>query len=376
MTAHAMSGQAMTQLKSDAIELLKQMIATPSISRQEDAIAALFVSKMESFGLKPHRHLNNVWAITPQFDPAKPTLLLNSHLDTVKPNSGYTIDPYQPTVSDGKLFGLGSNDAGGCVVALMAAFRYFYAQAQAGQSLSHNMIYAATAEEEITGHNGIEAMLPHWREQNIRPEAAIVGEPTGMQLAVAEKGLIVLDCTAIGRSGHAARDEGDNAIYKALKDIEWFRDYRFERVSPLLGPNKMTVTMIESGTQHNVVPRECKFTVDMRLNELYDSEQVVQEIQKQVGSQVKPRGFRLRSTSISLEHPLVQSGIRLGRKPYGSPTTSDKGLMPFPALKMGPGESERSHTANEFILLNEIETGIDLYIDLLRPILLKAESST
>lgn len=351
---------------ADSIELLKKMIATPSTSRQEDAVAQLLVQQLEEWGLKPHRHLNNVWCVSPHFDPAKPTLLLNSHLDTVKPNSGYTLDPYAPTVRDGKLFGLGSNDAGASVVALLAAFRLL-----AGlPGLRYNLVYAATAEEEISGHQGIEAMLPHWKSQNIVPDCAIVGEPTGMQLAVAEKGLLVLDCTALGKSGHAARDEGENALYKAVDDIQWIRSAKFDRVSPFLGPNKMTVTQIEAGVQHNVVPRECKFVVDVRINELYPAEEVFSEIQKNLKSQVKARGFRLKSTSIALEHPLVQAGIRLGRKPYGSPTTSDKGLMPFPALKMGPGESARSHTADEYVLLSEIEEGVELYEKLIRSVVI------
>jgi acetylornithine deacetylase len=250
---------------------------------------------------------------------------------------------------------------------MLAAFRHF----NACQGLSHNLVFAATAEEEISGKNGIEAFLPHLKETlGLLPSFALVGEPTGMQMAVAEKGLLVLDCVATGRSGHAAREEGDNAIYKALPDLEWFRDFRFEKVSPLLGPNKMTVTVIEAGSQHNVVPRECRFTVDVRLNELYDFESVLETIRSRVNSEVKPRSLRIKSTSIELDHPVVKAGISLGLGHYGSPTTSDKALMPFPALKIGPGESARSHTADEYIPVSEIENGIDLYISLLSKVVL------
>ncbi|MBS1958080.1 MAG: M20 family metallo-hydrolase [Bdellovibrionales bacterium] len=354
------------KLKSQAVELLKKMIATPSVSRDEEAVAVVVETHMRGQGLDPRRFLKNVWLRSKYFDPKKPTLLLNSHIDTVKPNSGYTLNPHDPVVRDGKLYGLGSNDAGGCVVGLLSAFMHFCERSD----LKYNLIYASTAEEEISGLNGVEALLPHLREKlGVTPDCAMVGEPTGMQMAVAEKGLMVLDCIATGRSGHAARDEGDNAIYKAVRDIEWFKDYRYAEVSPLLGPNKMTVTMIESGTQHNVVPRECKFVVDVRVNELYDFEKVVTAIKGHVQSEIRPRGYRLKSTSIALDHPLVKAGTALGRAHYGSPTTSDKALMPFPALKMGPGESGRSHTADEYILIKEIEDGIDLYISLLEKVL-------
>ncbi len=356
-----------SELKTDAIGLLKLLIQTRSFSREEENVALLMEDFLKSKGLSPRRFKNNVWIQNSHFDPKKPTILLNSHLDTVKPSSGYTRDPFMPTLDDGKLFGLGSNDAGGCLVGLLSAFRYF----EARDDLQFNLIYAATAEEEISGPNGIESLLPHFTELGIPlPSCALVGEPTGMQMAVAEKGLLVLDCVAVGRAGHAARDEGDNAIYKALNDLNWFKDYRFDKVSPLLGPNKMTVTIIQSGTQHNVVPRECHFTVDVRVNELYDFETVLETIRAQIKSEVKPRGFRIKSTSIELDHPLVRAGAELGRTHYGSPTTSDKALMPFPALKIGPGESPRSHTADEFILINEIEEGIDLYIALLSKVIL------
>ncbi len=348
--------------KVEAIELLSRMIAIPSFSREEEFVANLIENFFKNHGLKPQRFLNNVWAKCKHFDDAKPTLLLNSHLDTVKPSSGYTRDPFTATINDGKLYGLGSNDAGGSVVGLIATFLHFNERAD----LNYNLIIAITAEEEISGKNGIEALLPQLGTLN----CGIVGEPTGMQMAVAEKGLLVLDCVAMGRAGHAARDEGDNAIYKALQDIQWFKDFQFERTSPLLGKNKMSVTMIEAGTQHNVVPRECRFTVDVRLNELYDFESALEIIRSTVTSEVKPRGMRIKSTSIAMDHPLVKSGLALGRSHYGSPTTSDKALMPFPTLKIGPGESERSHTADEFIYLREIEEGIDLYVALLNGVLL------
>ena len=363
------SGSTVTKIISarDAIDLLKRMITTPSFSREEKAVADVMESFLTDFGLKPNRLNNNIWVKNTQFDPSKPTLLLNSHLDTVKPNSGYTREPFEATETEGKLYGLGSNDAGGCVVSLLAAFTAFASQS----NLKYNLVFASTAEEEISGPGGIESVIAHLaKTENLTFNCALVGEPTSMQMAVAEKGLLVLDCTATGRSGHAARDEGDNAIYKALPDLIWFKDYRFDKTSPLLGPNKMTVTIINSGAQHNVVPRECQFTVDVRVNELYDFENVLGTIREKVQCDVKPRSTRIRSTSIALDHPLVKAGFELGRIHYGSPTTSDKALMPFPALKIGPGESARSHTADEFILIKEIEDGIELYSALLKKVLL------
>jgi acetylornithine deacetylase len=284
--------------------------------------------------------------------------LLNSHHDTVKPNKGYTLDPFSPIEQDGKLFGLGSNDAGGCLVSLIATFLHYYNE----ENLKYNFILAATAEEEISGHNGIEALLPHLG--NI--DFGIVGEPTLLNMAIAEKGLMVIDCIANGRAGHAAREEGDNSIYKALKDIEWFRNYKFDKVSDLLGPVKMSVTVIETeNKQHNVVPSQCKFVVDCRVNELYTFEEILDIIKANVQCDVKPRSTRLRSSSIPLSHPLIKAGIQLGRNYYGSPTTSDKALMTFPTLKMGPGDSARSHTADEYIYIDEIKQGIEMYIKLL-----------
>lgn len=363
------------ELYKDAVELLKQLIATPSFSKEEDKTADIIEAFLKSKNVDACRFLNNIWTRNKYFDESKPTILLNSHHDTVKPNKGYTLNPFSPIEKDGKLFGLGSNDAGGCLVSLIATFTHFYEQ----KDLRYNLVLAATAEEEISGANGIEALLKSQQflksvnkasEPPFRGWGCIVGEPTQMNMAVAEKGLLVLDCTAHGKAGHAAREEGDNAIYKAIRDIEWFRTYKFDRVSNLLGPMKMSVTIINAGSQHNVIPAECKFTVDVRVNELYTFEEVLNIISQNVQCEVQPRSIRLSSSSIALNHPIVQSGIKLGRKYFGSPTTSDKALMPFPALKMGPGDSARSHTANEFIYLNEIKEGIELYIELLKPLLI------
>jgi acetylornithine deacetylase len=348
--------------EQEAIELLKELIAMPSFSKQEDQTAGILCRFLGVKGIMHNRVGNNVFAVNKYFDTTLPTILLNSHHDTVKPNPQYSKDPFSPLVQDGKLFGLGSNDAGGCLVSLIAAFLHFYDQT----GLKYNLVIAATAEEEISGTGGIEAIIPHLPTI----DAAIVGEPTQMQMAVAERGLMVLDCTSTGKAGHAAREEGENAIYKAFRDIEWFRNYRFPNVSDLLGENKMSVTVIETENKaHNVVPGQCRFVVDTRINELYSFEEVLEIIKAHVECDVKPRSIRLRSTSISLQHPLVSAGLTLGRTYYGSPTTSDKALMPFPALKMGPGDSARSHTADEYICLDEIREGIELYIKVLEQIL-------
>ncbi|MGQ0740105.1 MAG: M20 family metallo-hydrolase [Bacteroidota bacterium] len=348
-------------LQSEAIDLLKKLIATPSFSKEEDNSSAFIKNFLKQNGVEAEQYLYNIRARNKYFDAEKPTILLNSHHDTVKPNKGYTLDPFSPIEKDGKLFGLGSNDAGGSLVSLIAAFLYFYEK----ENLKYNILLAATAEEEISGHNGIEALLP----QLGKIDCALVGEPTQMQMAVAEKGLMVLDCVATGRAGHAAREEGDNALYKALKDIEWFRSYRFAKVSDLLGPVKMSVTVIETDNKaHNVVPAQCKFVVDCRANELYSFEEILDMIKSNVSCEVTPRSTRLRSSSIALDHRLVAAGLKHGRICYGSPTTSDKALMPFPALKMGPGDSARSHTADEYIYVDEIKEGIELYIKLLNEV--------
>ena len=349
-------------LKEEAIGLLQELIKLPSFSKDEWQTASLIVKFLFDKGLQVNRVGNNVLALNKYFDESKPTILLNSHHDTVKPNSNYTKDPFSPTIEDGKLYGLGSNDAGGCLVALMAAFLHFYDQ----ENLKYNLAYAATAEEEISGTGGIENALQFLP----KIDCAIVGEPTLIQMAVAEKGLVVLDCIAHGKAGHAARNEGENAIYKALKDIEWLSTYQFEKVSDLLGPVKMSVTSIETENKaHNVVPAQCKFIVDVRVNELYTLEEIVAAIKKNIQSGTAPRSLRIKSSAISLQHPLVKAGLSLGRTYYGSPTTSDKALMPFPALKIGPGDSARSHTADEFIFVDEIRQGIDIYIKLLQQLL-------
>ncbi|MCW3117300.1 MAG: family metallo-hydrolase [Chitinophagaceae bacterium] len=358
-----MKNEDLDILSADAISLLKQLIAAPSFSKEEEKTAAIILEFLLARGVNAHTHLNNIWARNKYFDAAKPTILLNSHHDTVKPNKGYTLDPFSPVEKEGKLFGLGSNDAGGSLVSLLATFLHFYER----QNLNYNVLMAATAEEEISGRNGIEALLPLMEKIDV----GIVGEPTHMQLAVAEKGLMVLDCIAYGKAGHAAREEGENALYKAIKDISWFSNYSFDKVSDLLGPVKMSVTVIETENKaHNVIPSQCKFVVDTRINELYSFEEVLEIIKANIRSEIQARSIRLRSSSIAMDHPLVKAGIGLGRSCYGSSTTSDKALMHFPALKMGPGDSARSHTADEYIYIHEIKEGIELYIQLLNQLLL------
>jgi acetylornithine deacetylase len=357
-----MSNLSIDNLQHEAIQLLRALIATPSFSREEDLTAQLLLDFFKKNGVEAKRHLNNIYAFNKYYDPALPTILLNSHHDTVKPNSRFTKDPFSPIIEEDKLFGLGSNDAGGPLVSLIASFLFFHEK----KEMKYNLAIAATAEEEISGPGGIEALLPHLG--NI--DFGIVGEPTLMHMAVAERGLMVLDCIAHGKAGHAARNEGENAIYKAVRDIEWFRLYEFPDVSPLLGAVKMSVTSIEAENKaHNVVPSECRFVVDVRANEYYSFEDIIAVIDKNIFSEVRPRSTRLRSTSIALDHPIVCAGIKEGRAYYGSPTTSDKALMSFPALKMGPGESARSHTADEYIYTSEIREGIQLYIDLLKQVL-------
>lgn len=352
----------LSALKTEAIDLLYRMIEIPSFSKEEDKTADLLQNLFLNKGIPAKRHLNNVWAKNKYFDRDRPTLLLNSHHDTVKPNLGYSLDPFNPIETEGKLFGLGSNDAGGALVSLMATFLYYYEDTD----LNYNIIFAASAEEEISGSNGIEALLPYLGKIDF----GIVGEPTQMQMAIAEKGLLVLDCINYGTAGHAARNEGDNALYHSLKDIEWFKNHTFKKISDLMGPTKMSVTSIETDNKaHNVIPALCKFVVDIRVNELYTFEEILNEIKQNVNCNIQPRSLRMRSSSIAMEHPLVRSGLSLGRTTYGSPTTSDKALMPFPTLKIGPGDSARSHTADEFIIIREIEEGIDLYIKLLENIL-------
>ena len=349
------------KLFDDSIDLLRRLISIPSLSKEEDNTALLIQQFLQDRGVKTHRRNNNVWAYNEHFDSDKPTILLNSHHDTVKPNPGYTRDPFAAEIIDGKLFGLGSNDAGGCLVSLIAVFIHFYKE----KNLKYNFCLAATAEEEISGKNGIELILPDLGEL----EFAIVGEPTLMQLAIAERGLMVLDCVAHGKAGHAAREEGDNAIYKAMKDINWFKTYEFAKKSALFGQVKMSVTIIDAGSQHNVVPAVCNFTVDVRVTDAYRNEEVLKIISQNVDCEVNPRSTRLKSSFISHEHPIVKAGIAMGRETYGSPTTSDQALLDIPSLKMGPGDSARSHMADEYIYLSEIEEGIELYIKLLTGIM-------
>ena len=349
-------------LHREALDILSALIRIPSFSKEEDQTTAYLAKFLESKNVEVTTVRNNVLALNKHFDAAKPTILLNSHHDTVKPNNAYTKDPFVAEISDEKLFGLGSNDAGGCLVSLLETFLYFFER----EDMNYNLVFAATAEEEISGANGIQLALEHLPKIDF----AIVGEPTLLQMAVAERGLMVLDCRATGKAGHAARDEGENAIYKAVKDIEWFQGYRFPNVSALLGPVKTSVTVIETENKtHNIVPAECKFVVDVRVNELYTMDEVLSIVRENVQCEAVPRSTRLKSSMISLEHPLVKAGLVLGKSYYGSPTTSDKALIPFPALKIGPGDSARSHTADEFIYVKEIEEGIRFYINLLQQLL-------
>lgn len=341
----------------DAVGLLKQLISIPSVSRDEGAAADLFEQQVKDWGL-PARRIGNNILIQETLDPQKPTLLLNAHIDTVKPVATWTRDPFTPTVEDDRLYGLGSNDCGGGLVSLLMVYRVLR-----GEALPYNLVYLASCEEEVSGANGFSLALPELPKIDV----AIVGEPTGLQPAVAEKGLMVIDGIARGKSGHAARNEGVNAIYEALDDLLWLRDYRFKRESPLLGPTKMTVTVINSGTQHNVIPDECRFVIDVRTNEYYRNEYLFAFLQKQMKKcELKARSFRLASSRIADDHPLVQRCLQLGMTPFGSPTLSDQALMPFPSLKLGPGQSSRSHSADEFICLSEIREAIETYIKIIR----------
>jgi acetylornithine deacetylase len=350
-----------TQLYHDAVQLLKELIAIPSLSREEDLTAACIGAFFQKQAIPFNQYKNNIWATNQYFDASKPTIFLNSHHDTVKPNTGYQLNPFEPIIESNKLFGLGSNDAGGSLVSLIACFVHYYPQVD----LPYNLIIAATAEEEISGKNGVEALIP------LLPtiDFAIVGEPTLCQLAIAERGLLVIDASTKGIAGHAARNEGDNALYKAIKDIGWIQTYQFDKVSDLLGPVKMTVTAITTqNQQHNIVPASADYIIDIRVNELYQFEEILAILNSHLSAEIKPRSTRLKSTSIAKNHPIVLAGISLGSTCYGSPTTSDKALMPFPALKVGPGDSARSHTADEFIYLSEIEEGIHFYIHLLKAV--------
>jgi len=360
-----MNNAASHTIKNDAIALLQALIRIPSLSKEEDKTAACIQLFLQERGIIVHRVLNNIWAVNKYADASRPSILLNSHHDTVPPNGAYTRDPFEPSIQDGQLFGLGSTDAGASLVSLMAALIYFYD----ATDLPYNLVFAASAEEEISGKNGIEKLFDEEAFRNYFIQSgsfAIVGEPTQLELAIAEKGLLVLDVVATGKAGHAAREEGENSIYKAMDAINWFRNYRFERISSLLGEIKMTVTVVNTiNKAHNVVPEQCSFVVDVRVTELYTHDEIIETIKEHVAVTITPRSTRLKSSSIPLTHPVVIAGLSLGKNTYGSPTASDQALIPLPSLKCGPGFSGQSHSADEFVLLSDIEEGILFYIALL-----------
>ena len=350
------------KLTSDAITLLKRLIETQSFSSEEDVTASHIEDWFKSYDMAYTRTKNNVWAINKYFDETKPTLLLNSHHDTVKPNSAYTKDPFKAIVEDGKLFGLGSNDAGGCLVSLIATFTYYYNH----ENLKYNIVIVASAEEESSGPDGLNSML------SIIPEVAvaIIGEPTLMNLAVAEKGLVVFDAIVTGTPSHAAHPNNDNVIYNTIAVLNWFKDFKFDRTSDALGDVKMTVTQINAGKQHNVVPAHVDLVVDVRVNDAYSNQEIADILQNESPcTKIAPRSLRLNSSSISIDHALVKAGIEIGRETYGSPTLSDQSVLSCQSLKLGPGDSTRSHSADEFIYLSEIEEGIDIYIKLLNKVI-------
>lgn len=341
---------------NDAVDLLKKLIATPSVSRDEAAAADVMASAIACYGFEYKREGNNIWVLDPYYDDKRKTILLNAHIDTVKPVDSWTKEPFTPIIEGDKLFGLGSNDCGGGLVSLLQVFRIL-----ADADRIYNLIYLASCEEEVSGKNGFSLVLPLLPKIDV----AIVGEPTRMQPAIAEKGLMVCDIISHGVSGHAARNEGVNAIYEALDDLAFIRDYKFEKVSPLLGPTKMTVTVIHSGTQHNVVPDRCEMLLDVRTNEFYDNQSIYEFLCERLKSEVHAHSFRLQSSHISSEHPLIQKCVAMGKTPFGSPTLSDQALMPFNSFKLGPGESSRSHSADEYICISEIENAIKTYYQLL-----------
>ncbi len=347
------------ELQVQAIDLLKNLIQTPSFSEEESGTAKLLEDWFIAHKIPFNRHLNNVWAQNAGFDETKPTLLLNSHHDTVKPNSGYTRDPFEANVQDGKLYGLGSNDAGGCLVSLLATFTWFYE----AEDLKYNIIFAGTAEEEINGEHGIACLLPILPKVDV----AIVGEPTLMQLAISEKGLVVIDAFVKGTPSHAAHPNNDNAIYKAARSVQWFENFSLEKVSESLGEVKLTVTQINAGSQHNVVPAHVHLVLDVRVNDCYTNAEIEQILKEHAPvDEIKARSLRLNSSSIPEDHDLVKAGVSQGMKTYGSPTLSDQAMLKCPSLKLGPGDSTRSHSANEFIYVKEIEEGIEKYIKLLK----------
>jgi acetylornithine deacetylase len=346
------------ELTQEAVSLLQKLIATPSVSRDETKAADIMQEAMESYGFTPTRVGNNLWILSKDWSDNRPTLLLNAHIDTVKPVASWTRDPFAPTIEDDTLYGLGSNDCGGGLVSLLQVFRELV---NSKKPLPYNLVYLASCEEEVSGINGIRSVI----DRLPKIDVAIVGEPTGMQPAVAEKGLMVIDMTAHGKSGHAARGEGINAIYEALDDMCWIRNYKYQKVSDFLGPTVMNLTVVNSGTQHNVIPDECKMIVDVRTNENYDNEEVFRFIDEHTKSDCKARSYHLRSSKISLDHPLVKRCVAMGKKPFGSPTLSDQALMPWESFKLGPGESSRSHSADEFIRISEIRDAIETYIQLI-----------
>lgn len=346
----------------NAVQLLSKLIETESLSKEEDKTADIIEEFLVENNVKPNRLKNNVWASNVYYDPKKPTILLNSHHDTVKPNAGYTRDPFKATIEDGILYGLGSNDAGGCLVSLIQTFLYFHDK----KDLNYNIIIAATAEEEISGQGGIELLFPQLGEIDF----GIIGEPTLMDAAVAEKGLMVLDGVVKGKAGHAAREEGDNAIYKAINDIQWFSTYKFPDTSEFLGDVKISLTVINSGKQHNVVPDTCNYVIDVRLTDRYSHEDALKIIRENIVGEVTPRSTRIKPSFIDKKHPIVQAAIKHGAKTYGSPTTSDQALIPCTTLKMGPGDSARSHSPNEFIYVKEIKEGVEKYIAILSEIMI------
>ena len=342
----------------EAVELLSRLISTPSVSRNETEAADILADFIEKCGL-PCQRIGNNLLVQDNIQKEKPTLLLNAHIDTVKPVTSWTRDPFKPTIEGDRLYGLGSNDCGGGLVSLLQVYRILQ-----DKQLPYNLVYLASCEEEVSGQNGFSLALPHLPKIDV----AIVGEPTGMQPAIAEKGLMVIDGIAKGKSGHAAREEGVNAIYEALDDLVWLRDYRFKKESPLLGATKMTVTVVNSGTQHNVVPDECRFVIDVRPNEYYQNEYLFAFLQKHMKKcELTARSFRLSSSHIDEQHPVIQRCRELGMTPFGSPTLSDQALMPFPSLKLGPGESRRSHSADEYIGISEIRKAIETYVDIICP---------
>lgn len=338
-------------------KLLCQLIETPSLSRNEQSAAEVLRQFIATKNIAHEAIAQNTVLRNRHWDDTRPTILLNSHIDTVKPAENWTYPPFQATLEGSKLIGLGSNDAGASVVVLLAVFCHFYAK----ENLPFNLLYVASAEEEVSGKNGMESLVPMLGKIDL----AIVGEPTQMHLAVAEKGLMVLDCKAMGKAGHAARNEGENAIYKAMDAIDVLRNYKFEKSSEFLGDVKMSITQIEAGYQHNVVPDVCSFVVDVRTNEHYQNTEALEIIKSLVSAQVKERSTRLNSSKIATHHPIVQRGLALGRKTFGSPTMSDQALMPFTSVKIGPGDSARSHTADEYILLSEMEEAYQIYVNLL-----------